>query len=86
MDRWIPELAPSTWLLNRFGRDRVRWGTFRSRYRRQLTARKRLDFLTEITRLSATHTITLVTAAPVGTVNIARIIAETLTREVKTWA
>ena len=86
VDRWIPELAPSNWLLNRFGRDRVRWGTFRSRYRRQLTARKRLEFLTEITRLSATDTITLVTAAPAGTVNHARIIAETLTREVKTWA
>jgi len=83
VDRWIPELAPSNWLLDRFGRDRVRWGTFRSRYRRQLTARKRVEFLTEIARLSATQTISLVTAAPAGTINHARIIAETLAREAR---
>lgn len=78
VDRWIPELAPSVWLLDRFGHARVRWGTFRSRYRRQLTARKRRELLGEISRKSATHPITLLTAAPAGTVNHARIIAEAL--------
>lgn len=78
MDRWIPELAPSGWLLDRFGHAEVRWGTFRSRYRRQLNARKRSELLGQISEKSATHSITLLTAAPAGTVNHARIIAEAL--------
>jgi uncharacterized protein YeaO (DUF488 family) len=80
VDRWIPELAPSGWLMDHFGRARARWGTFRSRYRRQLTARKRLELLGEISAKSATHPITLITAAPAGTINHARIIEETLVR------
>ena len=78
VDRWVPELAPSDWLMDRFGRARVRWGTFRSRYRRQLTARKRRDLIGEISRQATTHPITLMTAAPAGTVNYARIIQEIL--------
>jgi uncharacterized protein YeaO (DUF488 family) len=80
VDRWLPELAPSIWLIDHFGRSQVRWGTFRSRYRRQLMSRKRLRLLAEITRISANRPITLITAAPAGTVNHAKIIAEALAR------
>jgi uncharacterized protein YeaO (DUF488 family) len=80
IDRWIPELAPSDWLTDHFGHDRTRWGTFRSRYRRQLASRKRRALLTNLTDLAIAHPIILLTAAPAETINHARLIAEALTR------
>src|SRR6202007_138750 len=61
IDRWLKEIAPSTELRRWFGHDPVRWGEFRSRYRRELGRHaKEID---ELQAMARRRPITLVFAA-----------------------
>jgi len=78
IDRWIPEIAPTEWLEHRFGRHPVRWGTFRSRYRRQLRSKKRRRLLEEIAALSRRSSVVLLSDTKDGDRAPAEVVAEVL--------
>jgi uncharacterized protein YeaO (DUF488 family) len=81
IDDWMPELGPTRWLSERFGRDPARWGTFRSRYRRQLRSQGRRRHLERIVRLARTQPVTLVTAAACAEMSPAAVIMEILAQD-----
>lgn len=78
VDEWIPELGPSRWLTDMFGEDPTRWGTFRSRYRRQLRSKVRGALLAGMADRAARGPIVLVTATPSRECSHALIIREML--------
>ena len=78
IDLWIPELAPSEWLAARFGADPARWGTFRSRYRRQLRSKLRTRHLDRIAQLARDRDVVLVHAGLECDRNTAAVIREAL--------
>lgn len=80
LDEWLPQLGPSDWLRRTFGHDESRWGTFRSRYLRQLRSRKRQDLLAEIAETARDHDVVLLFGARDETHNQAVVIREALSR------
>ncbi|QDY99288.1 DUF488 domain-containing protein [Nitratireductor mangrovi] len=42
LDLWLPDIGPSTQLRKWFGHDPARWAEFRTRYRRELSAKRDL--------------------------------------------
>ncbi|MHC4469375.1 MAG: DUF488 domain-containing protein [Planctomycetota bacterium] len=81
LDRWMPGIAPSPWLETRFGRDPVRWGTFRNRYRRQLRAKKRRGLLHEIAEVARRRDVVLLHGSDDPVHNPAALILEMLMSE-----
>jgi uncharacterized protein YeaO (DUF488 family) len=82
IDDWMPELGPTDWLASTFGADRARWGTFRSRYRRQLRSQGRRRRLEAIAGIARHRPVTLVTACPPSACNPAVVIREILLSEI----
>ncbi len=52
LDRWLPEVAPSSELRKWFAHDVDRWPEFQRRYQRELQASAALDELYELARVS----------------------------------
>ena len=81
VDEWIPDLGPSRWLTEMFGEDPTRWGTFRSRYRRQLRSKARRALLSGVADRATKGTIVLVTASPLQDCSHSLVIREMLQDE-----
>lgn len=81
LDEWLADLAPSPWLLDRFGREPSRWGTFRSRYVRQLRSKKRRALLARIADLARTREVVLLYGTPHAERNLAAVIQDTIERD-----
>lgn len=80
LDDWLPELAPSDWLRRTFGHDDSRWGTFRSRYLRQLRSKGRHEILADLARTARTTDVVLLFGARDENHNQAAVIREALSR------
>lgn len=61
LDAWLKELAPSTELRRWFGHDVSRRGEFKKKYFHELAYEKKV--ISQLKKLAAHHTITLVYAA-----------------------
>jgi uncharacterized protein YeaO (DUF488 family) len=80
LDDWMPEVGPSDWLRWTFGHDETRWGTFRSRYLRQLRSKKRLQLLEKIAELARKEDVVLLYGARSEEHNQAVVIREALAK------
>lgn len=76
VDRWLPEVAPSSDLRRWFGHDPARFDEFAARYRHELDAGTAVADLREIARTSAQ--VTLVYAARDTEHNHARVLLDYL--------
>ena len=74
--QWMKEIAPSTELRKWFGHDPARWEEFRSRYKRELRAKR--DLLAELKGLAHKGPLTLVYSAHDEAHNQAVVLREAL--------
>jgi uncharacterized protein YeaO (DUF488 family) len=76
IDAWLGELGPSTGLRKWFGHDPAKWAGFRTRYRRELAAKRSL--LADLAGRARRGTLTLVYGARDPVHNQAVVIKEVL--------
>jgi uncharacterized protein YeaO (DUF488 family) len=78
-DLWLPELAPTPSLTQRFDGSPERWGQFRADYVRELGEAEHAAALATLERLARQGPLTLVTAAPDPSRSAAEVVRAALT-------
>ena len=80
IDEWANDLAPSDELRRWFAHKLERWLEFRQRYREELSAPQKVEYLERIARMAVNSDVTLLYATRDSEHNNARVLEEFVTR------